>query len=125
MAANDKYYKEKFTSIVNVLKTNSAKLKVSGITIAGSRARQQQQPDSDEDIIISVAKDPSKEEFYPKLMQVLKNSFQHWEVYPGDNYNVVHMRDPKTDAIFDLALRTENEFDKQHGNDIKYRRRNL
>lgn len=125
MVLDDKYYKEKFISIVNVLKKNSTKLKISGIAIAGSRARQQQNPYSDEDIIISAARDPSKEEFYPKLLQVLKNNFQHWEVYPGDNYNVVHMRDPKTDGIFDLALRTENEFNKQHGNDVKYRKKYL
>jgi len=68
MTPDDKYYKSKFKSIVNVLKTNSKKLKISGIAIAGSRARQQQTPDSDEDIIISAAKDPSKEEFYPKLI---------------------------------------------------------
>jgi len=125
MAPDNKYYKEKFVSIVNVLKTNSTKLKISGIAIAGSRARQQPNSKSDEDIIISAAKDPSKEEFYPKLMEVLEDNFQHWDVYPGKNYNVVHMKDPKVDGEFDLVLRTEKEFDKQHGNDIKYRRRNL
>jgi len=125
MAADDKYYKEKFKSIVNVLKANSAKLKVSGIAIAGSRARKQQQPDSDEDIIISVATDPNKEEFYPKLMQVLEDNFQNWKVYPGDDYNVVHMKDPKMDGAFDLALRSEEEFDKQHGNDVEFRKKHL
>jgi len=125
MVLDDKYYKEKFISIVNVLKKNSTKLKISGIAIAGSRARQQQSPYSDEDIIISAARDPSKEEFYPKLMEVLKDNFQHWDVYPGENYNVVHMDDPKTGGEFELVLGTEEEFDRQHGNDVKYRKKYL
>ncbi len=125
MTPSDKYYKEKFNSIVNVLKNNSSKLKISGIAIAGSRARQQQNPYSDEDIIISAARDPSKEEFYPELIEVLEDNFQHWEVYPGDDYNVVHMDDPKTGGEFDLVLRTEAVFDGQHSKDVKFRRRNL
>ena len=55
----------------------------------------------------------------------MEDNFQHWEIYPGENYNVVHMDDLKTGGEFDLVLRTEAEFDKQHGNDVKYRRRNL
>lgn len=125
MVHDDKYYKKKFNSIVNVLKNHSTKLKVSGIAIAGSRARQQQSVGSDEDIIISAAKDPSKEDFYPKLIEVLEDNFQLWEVYPGSNYNVIHMKDPKTDGIFDLVLRTEREFDKQHSNDVKFRKKYL
>lgn len=125
MAPSDKYYKEKFISIVNVLKKNSTKLKISGIAIAGSRAKQQQSPYSDEDIIISAVKNPSKAEFYPKLMEVLEDNFQHCEVFPGKNYNVLHMKDPKVGGEFDLALHTEKEFDKQHGNDVKYRRSSL
>ena len=35
------------------------------------------------------------------------------------------MKDPKTDGIFDLVLRTEREFDKQHGNDVKFRKKYL
>lgn len=125
MVPDDNYYNAKFKSIVNILKTNSIRLKVSGIAIAGSRARQQQNSESDEDIIISVAKDPSKDEFYPKLIEVLKDNFQHWEIYPGDDYNVVHIKDPKTDGIFDLVLRKEREFDKQHSKDVKFRKKNL
>jgi len=45
-------------------------------------------------------------------------------VYPSKNYNVVHL-DMKTGGKFDLVLRTEKEFDKQHRNDVEYRRRNL
>ena len=125
MVPNDKYFKKNFISIVNVLKKNSTKLKISGIAIAGSRARQQQNYYSDEDIIVSAAGDPRKDEFYPKLMDVLEDNFQHWEVYPGENYNVVHMDDPKTGGEFELVLRTEEEFDKQHGTDVKFRRMNL
>ena len=125
MPPSDEYYKKKFVSIVNVLKAHSVKLRVSGIAIGGSRARRQQRLDSDEDIIICSANDPIKEVFYPELIQILEQNFPHWDVYSGENYNVVHMEDPKTSREFELVLRTEAEFDRQHGNDIKYRRRNL
>jgi len=124
MTPDDNHYRKKFKSIVNVLKTNSSKLNVSGISLAGSRARQQQGSESGEDIIISAAHDPSKPEFYPELMKVLEDNFPTAEIDPGGNYNVVHM-DTKEGGKIDLVLRSEAEFDRQHQNDIKYRRNNL
>ena len=122
MAPDDKYYISKWTKIVNVLKNSN--LKISGVAKAGSRARQQYRPDSDLDIIICVANDPNKKEFYPRLIATLKANFPYDNVYAGSTYNVVHF-DTKSEGKFDVVLLTEKEFDTQHGNDVDFRRKNL
>jgi len=122
MVPDDKYYISKWKKIVNVLKNSN--LKISGVAKAGSRARQQHRSDSDIDIIMCASKDPSKKEFYPKLIDVLKGNFPYDKVYAGSTYNVVHF-DTKAEGKFDLVLLTEKEFDTQHGNDVEFRRKNL
>ncbi len=122
MAIPEDRYRSKWKSIVNVMKSSS--LKVSRITISGSRARKKHRPDSDLDIIFAVAGNPSKGDFYSKLINVLKKNFPNEKAYPGSTYNVVHM-DFIGGGKFDLALLTEDNFDKQHGKDVEYRRNNL
>lgn len=122
MTASEDRYQNLWNSIYNVL-THSG-LKVSRVAESGSRPKQQYRPDSDMDLIFAVSGNPSKQNFYPKLIRVMKNNFPNEHVYPGRSYNVVH-----TDFVkggkFDLVLLTEREFDNQHGNDVKYRKDNL
>ena len=120
--SNDQFYKSKWIKVVNVLKSQN--LGISRIAQAGSRAKQQHKPESDQDIIFAVSGNPSKETFYPKLMRILKSNFPHDKVYPGKNYNVVHL-DFKTGGKFELVLLSEGEFDRQHKGIKDYRRNYL
>ena len=121
----DAYYKKRFISIGNALRAHAKQLKISGVAIAGSRAKQRQNSESDEDIIICAAHDPIKRDFYPKLMNVLKGNFSRWKVYPGREYHVVHLDDPFNGGKFDLILLTEAQFTKEHKKNVLYRKENL
>ena len=122
MAVQEDRYHSKWNSIVNFMKNSN--LKISRIAQAGSRARREHKPNSDMDVIFAIAGNPHKREFYPKLMKLLKDNFPEDEVFPGSNYNVVHLNFKKG-GIFDIVLLTEETFDKQHGADVAYRRDNL
>ncbi len=61
----NEHYKKKLISITNVLK--NSKLGLAKITPAGSRAKQEHRPDSDQDVILAVSGNPSRKKFYPKL----------------------------------------------------------
>ncbi|MBD3216203.1 MAG: hypothetical protein GF311_26555 [Candidatus Lokiarchaeota archaeon] len=122
MVPSEDRYHRLWRSIYNVLTHQG--LKISRVAKAGSRAKQQYRPDSDMDIIFAVVGDPSKREFYPKLIKVMNDNFRTEHVYPGDSYNVVHI-DFIRGGKFVLVLLTEKEFDNQHGQNIEYRRDNL
>ncbi len=119
---NEEFYKSKWKSIVNVLK--SSNLKVSRIAQVGSRARRQHRPDSDMDIIFAASSNPTKASFYPDLIRILEANFRNDSVYPGSNYNVIHL-DFSAGGNFDLVLLTEQEFDLEHRDILNYRRNNL
>lgn len=118
----DAHYKKKLQSITNVLQ--NSKLGLSKIASAGSRAKQTNRPDSDQDVIFSIAGDPSKEEFHPKLIQVLQSNFTEDTVYPGKHNNIVHI-DFKSGAKFELVLKPSNGFDSENASLKLYRRKNL
>ncbi|MBD3212460.1 MAG: hypothetical protein GF311_07615 [Candidatus Lokiarchaeota archaeon] len=122
MIPSEDRYHRLWTSIYNVL--THQRLEVSRVAKAGSRARIQYRPDSDMDVIFAVSGDPSKSNFYPKLIRVMNANFPNETVYPGRSYNVVHI-DFARGGKFDLVLLSEREFDIQHGNDVEYRRNNL
>jgi len=115
-------YHSKWKSIVNVMK--SSNLKISKIAQAGSRAKKKHRPDSDMDVIFAVAGNPSQKNFYPDLMTVLKSNFPYEKVFPGSNYNVIHL-DFKQGGKFDLVLLTETEFDKEYKSILDYKKKNL
>ncbi len=120
--SDENFYHSKWKSIVNVMK--SSNLKISKIAQAGSRAKKKHRPDSDMDVIFAVAGNPSKNNFYPNLMTVLKNNFPNEKIYPGSNYNVVHL-DFRQGGKFDLVLLTEADFDNEYKNILDYKRKNL
>ena len=122
MTPNDDDYKSKWKSIVNVMKGQN--LNVAKIAKAGSRARQQHTSDSDLDVIFSVSGNPSKQNFYPKLEKVLKDNFPNDRVKVGSDKNVVHLY-PSKGGKLDIVLLGSNDFDKEHGNNVEYRRENL
>ena len=122
MTPIDDYYKSKWKSIVNVMKSQN--LNVAKIAKAGSRARQQHTPDSDLDVIFSVSGNPSKQDFYSKLEKVLKDNFPNDQVSLGTDKNVVHLH-PSKGGKLDIVLLDSNEFDKEHGDNVEYRRENL
>ena len=76
------------------------------------------------DVIFAVAENPSQKNFYPGLMSVLKSNFPHKKVFPGSNYNVVHL-DFKQGGKFDLVLLTDAEFDKEYKSILDYKKKNL
>lgn len=119
---NDQYYHAKWKSIVNVMKNSN--LGISRIAQAGSRARRQQRLDSDMDVIFAVARDPSRENFYPKLIQHLQNNFPYENIYPGSSYHVVHI-EFKSGGKFDLVLLSETDFDYEFSQNLEYRKTNL
>ncbi|MHA1755151.1 MAG: hypothetical protein ACTSVV_00170 [Promethearchaeota archaeon] len=102
----------------------NSNLKISKIAQAGSRAKQKYRPNSDMDVIFSVAGNPSKHSFYPSLITTLKNNFPNEKVYPGSNYNVVHI-DFKQGGKFDLVLLTEADFGKEYKNILEFKKKNL
>lgn len=118
----DEHYKKKMKSITNVLQ--NSKIGLASIAPAGSRAKQEHRPDSDQDVIFAVSGNPNRKEFYPKLMKLLKTNFPNDEVYPGSNKNIVHL-DFDSGAKFELVLQTDKEFDKEHKSLKLYRRKNL
>jgi len=118
----DANYHQKWKSIVNVM--THSNLKISRIAQAGSRAIRTHRRDSDMDVIFSVANNPSLEMFYPKLISIMQSNFRKENVYPGSNYNVIHL-DFLSGAKFDLVLLNEQDFDEQHKDDVDYRRDNL
>ena len=122
MLPTDKYYYDKFKKVVNVLTHQG--LNISKVAKAGSRSRQQQTKKSDMDVIISVSGDPSRKEFYPKLIKVLKNNFPIDNIYVGSNYNVIHLNF-QSGGKFDFVLLTINKFDKEYGNNLEFRKKNL
>ncbi len=122
MTPTENYYHSKWKKIANVMKHQD--LKVSKIAKAGSRARQQQTPKSDMDVIFSVSGDPSRENFYPKLMKVLKNNFPNDQIYPGEHYNVVHLNF-HDGGKFDIVQLKSNDFDREHGDNVEYRKKYL
>lgn len=79
----DSYYHARWKRIVNVIK--SSKLGLSRIAPTGSRAKKQHRPDSDYDVIFSVSGNPSREEFYPELIELLQNFIS--EISPFSLYN--------------------------------------
>lgn len=119
--SEDRYH-SKWNSIVNVVKKSN--LKISRISQSGSRAKKQYRPDSDMDVILSVSGNPTRNNFYPNLIEVLKNSFPNSKIYPGSNNNVVHI-DFKKGGKFDLVLLKEVEFDKEHKSILDYKRKYL
>ena len=119
---DENFYHSKWKSIVNVMK--SSNLKISKIAQAGSRAKKKHRPDSDMDVIFSVAGNPSQKIFYPNLMTVLKSNFSDEKVFPGSNYNVVHV-DFKQGGKYDLVLLTETEFDKEYKSILDFKKNNL
>jgi len=118
----DSHYKKKLNSITNVLK--NSKLGLSKITPAGSRAKQTHRPDSDQDAIFSIAGNPAKDVFYPKLIKILKDNFPHDKVYPGKNNNIVHL-DFRSGTEFELVLKTSKVFDKEFSSLKLYKKKNL
>ncbi|MFW9915983.1 MAG: hypothetical protein ACFFGZ_10285 [Candidatus Thorarchaeota archaeon] len=119
---SDQQYRAKWKKVVNVLK--SSNLGLSRVAQAGSRAIQKQRYDSDMDVIFSITGNPSKEQFYPKLIRVLEANFRDDKVYPGDEHNIVHL-DFQSGEKFELVLKTERKFDQEHKDDKDYRRENL
>ncbi len=119
---DENFYHSKWKSIVNVMK--SSNLKISKIAQAGSRAKKKYRPDSDMDVIFAVAGNPLQKNFYPDLMTVLKSNFPLERVFPGSNYNVVHL-DFKQGGKFDLVLLSEAEFDKEYKTILDYKKKNL
>jgi len=120
--SDENFYHSKWKSIVNAMK--SSNLKISKIAQAGSRAKKKHRPDSDMDVIFAVAGNPSKNNFYPNLMTVLKNNFPNEKIYSGSNYNVVHL-DFRQGGKFDLVLLTEADFDNEYKNILDYKIKNL
>jgi len=118
----DEHYKKKMKTITNVLQ--NSKIGLAMITPAGSRARQEQRPDSDQDVIFAISGNPDRKDFYPKLTKLLKKHYPKDEVYPGSNNNIVHL-DFKSGAKFELVLQTKKEFNKEHKSLKLYRRQNL
>ena len=118
----DEQYHAKWKSIVNVMK--SSNLNLSKIAPAGSRARRQHRPDSDYDVIFSIAGNPTREEFYPQLIEVLQSNFPYDNVYPGSNYNVVHL-DFRRGGKFELVLLSESDFDRQYKSIKDFKRKRL
>ena len=119
---DENFYHSKWKSIVNAMK--SSNLKISKIAQAGSRAKKKHRPDSDMDVIFAVAGNPTKKDFYPRLISVLKNNFPYEKVFPGSYYNVIHL-DFKQGGKFDLVLLTEAEFDKEYESILDYKKKNL
>lgn len=119
---DENFYHSKWKSIVNVMK--SSNLKISKIAQAGSRAKKRHRPDSDMDVIFAVAGNPSQKIFYPNLMTVLNSNFPDEKVFPGSDYNVVHL-DFKKGGKFDLVLLSETEFDKEYKSILDYKKKNL
>ena len=120
---SDEYYHSKWISVVNVLKHSN--LKVSRIAQHGSRARRTHSPESDLDVIFSVSGNPSRRELYPRLISVLEVNFPHDTIYPGGDYNVVHLDFTKGGGLFELILLAESDFDKEFTDVKDYRRENL
>jgi len=118
----DEHYKKKMHSIINVLK--NSKIGLAKISPAGSRAKKEHRPDSDQDMIFAVSGNPSRKDFYPKLTKLLKTNFPNDKVYSGSNNNIVHL-DFTSGAEFELVLQTNKEFDKENKSLKLYRRRNL
>ncbi len=118
----DSYYHARWKRIVNVMK--SSNLGLSRIAPAGSRAKRQNRPDSDYDVIFAVSGNPSREGFYPELIGVLQNNFDNAEVYPGSNNNVVHLNFYRG-GNFDLALLTESDFDRHYKSIKDFKKKNL
>ena len=73
------------------------------------------------DVIFAVSGNPSPREFYPKLIDSLKANFRNDNVYPGSNYNVVHL-DFSSGGKFDLVLLTDNKFDPEYAGIKDYRK---
>ncbi|MFX1329125.1 MAG: hypothetical protein ACFE91_13440 [Promethearchaeota archaeon] len=118
---DENLYHSKWTSIVNVMKSSG--LRISKIAQAGSRAKKRYRPDSDMDVIFAVAGNPSKDNFYPNLITVLKNNFPYEKEYPESNYNIVHL-DFRQGGKFELILLTEFDFDKEYKNILDYKKKN-
>ena len=116
------HYKKKMKSITNVLK--NSKIGLAMITPAGSRARQEQRPDSDQDVIFAISGNPDRKVFYPKLTNLLKKHYPKDKVYPGSNNNIVHL-DFNSGAKFELVLQTDKEFNEELKSLKLYRRQNL
>ena len=118
----DSHYKKKMNSITHVL--HNSKLGLSKITPAGSRAKQEHRSDSDQDVIFAISGDPKKREFYPELIKTLKKNFPQDNVYPGKSNNIIHL-DFRSGAEFELVLKTDKGFDKEHASLKLYKRKNL
>ncbi|HEC41067.1 hypothetical protein LCGC14_0473910 [marine sediment metagenome] len=118
----DDHYKKKLKSITHVLK--NSKIGLAGISPAGSRAKQENRPDSDQDVIFSVSGNPNRKVFYPKLTKLLKTNFPNDRVYAGGNNNIIHL-DFNSGAKFELVLQTDKKFEKENKSLKLYRRKNL
>lgn len=120
-APTDDTYKKKRKSIENVLKNQG--MSISGVTKAGSRARQEHRPDSDQDMIYAISGDPPKEEIHETLISILKTNFPNSTVKAGSSNKVLKMNFSSGEK-FDIVLRSKEEFDKQQKKDKDYRRKN-
>ncbi len=118
----DEHYKKKMKSITNVLQ--NSKIGLAMISPAGSRARQKQRPDSDQDVIFAVSGNPNRKVFYPKLTKLLEKNYPNDKVYPGSSNNIIHL-DFNSGAKFELVLQTDKEFNKENKSLKLYRRQNL
>jgi predicted nucleotidyltransferase len=119
---SDEHYKKKLKSITNVLQ--NSKIGLAKISPAGSRAKQEHRPDSDQDAIFSISGNPNRKEFYPKLKKILDSNFPNDNIYLGRDKNIVHL-DFKSGAKFELVLLADKEFNKEHQSLKIYRRKNL
>jgi len=106
---NDQRYSAFWRSLANFLRINSG-FPVSGVARSGSRRRGIYRPDSDLDIIFSVAGDPPRSLVYPDLVTKLWK-VMNVEAEIGGNYHVINIR--KADLDMDLVLLTEQDFNEE------------
>ncbi len=106
----EQQYASKWRIIANYMKNNTG-LRISGVARAGSRRRGEHEGTSDLDILFKIPKNPSKETIYPELKMKLKNGFRTSTITIGSSFNAIKMK--LDDLMFDIVLRTEEEFDEQ------------
>jgi len=106
----DQQYKSKWDSILNFLINNSG-YPISGVARAGSRRQGDWNINSDLDIRFAIARDPPREEVYPKLKSLIKTNFKDSSVRIGSSYNVINIE--IGELSFDLVLLSQSKFEKQ------------
>ena len=106
----DQRYSSKWRSLVNFMQHNTG-LGVGGVAKAGSRREGTPTEYSDLDIIFYIPGDPSKEDTYSKLIELIPTSFEGATAEFGEERNVINMT--LDDLEFDIVLLTENKFKSQ------------